>query len=368
MKELFIHIGLSKTGTSAIQSWLSLNTEQLKSQGIDYADLSPSAKNGEITAGNGVALFHACNDRNWEEVEQLILETYFKNNSKAIISSETLQSLPIEVLIKIKEICDKINVKCIVVAYARSVYELLYSNYLQGIKRHGFTFKFGERESLNYKAQRNFLNNYSNIFNSNLKVINYDSVKKDIFTSFANELTFNIEEFKIKDKKVNRSLTFEESDVLREMNILHKGKFSTAISDFLIKTNPLISTPVFYNNLLLDEVRENAKDDIFWINKNLKPKEGPISIDFSHVIQPNNNNNKEKENIISNIVDWCLCTNPFEKDTDFVNFIRDFAVYLEDTVLEHSVKLMEKANYLRPSGMFIKNKLEAYRQLLNAKN
>ncbi len=54
MKELFIHIGLSKTGSSAIQSWLSLNSEKLRLKGVDYADLSPSAKEGKITAGNGV--------------------------------------------------------------------------------------------------------------------------------------------------------------------------------------------------------------------------------------------------------------------------------------------------------------------------
>ena len=53
MRTLYLHIGLGKTGSSALQSWLSLNAELLSKQGIDYADLVPEVKYGESLSGNG---------------------------------------------------------------------------------------------------------------------------------------------------------------------------------------------------------------------------------------------------------------------------------------------------------------------------
>ena len=60
MKTLYLHIGLGKTGSSALQSWLSLNAELLSKQGIDYADTVPEVKYGESLSGNGSALHDAC--------------------------------------------------------------------------------------------------------------------------------------------------------------------------------------------------------------------------------------------------------------------------------------------------------------------
>jgi hypothetical protein len=95
MKHLFLHIGLGKTGSSALQSWLSLNAETLSRQGIDYADLIPEAKHGEVSSGNGYALYRACVGQDFDEVEKLITSTYFfdPENNVSIISCELLQGI-----------------------------------------------------------------------------------------------------------------------------------------------------------------------------------------------------------------------------------------------------------------------------------
>ena len=77
MKTLFLHIGLGKTGSSALQSWLSLNVEGLREQGIDYADLAPEAKRGDVSSGNGVALFQAVRAGDLDEAERLLRSVYF---------------------------------------------------------------------------------------------------------------------------------------------------------------------------------------------------------------------------------------------------------------------------------------------------
>ena len=47
-------------------------------------------------------------------------------------------------------------------------------------------------------------------------------------------------------------------------------------------------------------------------------------------------------------------------DEDAVNLLRDAAILLEDKDLKQSIKLMKKATAMRPSGVFIKNKLNEY--------
>lgn len=361
MKELYIHIGLSKTGSSAIQSWLSLNSQKLKQQGFDYADLNPSAKEGKITAGNGVLLFHACNAANWEEVERLILTVYFVKQHKAIISSETLQNISPVAIQKIKNICDGNNIKINIIAYARSVYELLYSNYLQGVKRHGFTFRFGEKEGMGYKPQRRFLENYYNVFESDLKVLNYDTYKNNIYNSFAKLLGIDENNFLVKNKKVNRSLTFVESEVLRKMNELHNGVFSTEISDYIISLSPEISTAVFYNKELRDKTRNNAKDDLDWINNNLIHDGDFIKLENSDaVVEKQKLEALDETQVLNEVVVWALNKKVEKQSKEFIDFLCKLAMFLESDCLENSILLVKKASELDEENEYIKSLLNMF--------
>ena len=364
MKKLFIHIGLSKTGTSAIQSWLSLNVNSLAKQGVDYADLSPAAKKGKITSGNGVLLFNACKAENYAEVERLILDVYFKQNKVAIISSEALQNIPPLAVTKIADICKKNGIDVTVVAYIRSVYECIYSNYLQGIKRHGATKFFGEQQDFSYRAQMRFLKNYFDVFGNDLCVHNYDHEKGNIFQSFSNLIGINFSKTEVKNKKVNRSLTFTEGEVLREMNCLHHGLFSTAISDYLISKYPEKQTHVFYTEKLIQQVEESCSASLTWINSNL--------LDKQHALVAHNQHGKgkaeccdSKNTIFKNICEWVLSHNEINKEKEFVDFIRDFAVKIEKKHLVLAHNLMAKAHLLRPDGEFINTKLFNYKLRLD---
>ena len=52
---VYLHIGLPKTGSSAIQSWLSAHSKDLAGVGVTYADLMPKAKLEQISGGNGLS-------------------------------------------------------------------------------------------------------------------------------------------------------------------------------------------------------------------------------------------------------------------------------------------------------------------------
>ena len=124
MKTLYLHIGLGKTGTSALQSWLSLNAERLSAQGIDYADTVPEVKYGESLSGNGSALHNACVSQDFDTAEALLTATYFfrPENSVAIVSCELLQGIKSSSINEIKKICDRNAIEVKVIAYVRSAY------------------------------------------------------------------------------------------------------------------------------------------------------------------------------------------------------------------------------------------------------
>jgi hypothetical protein len=56
-KEMILHIGLGKCGSSSLQSFFALNDERLSSLGIYYPEIEidsfEKARRGEATAGNG---------------------------------------------------------------------------------------------------------------------------------------------------------------------------------------------------------------------------------------------------------------------------------------------------------------------------
>ena len=129
MKKLFLHIGLSKTGSSAVQSWLSLNSVLLRKCGYNYADLAPDAKLEKITSGNGALLKNKLSELNKDELVILLSKTYFCGSDIAIISSESLQAATISDLEKLKAALQALQVDTKIIAFMRSVYELCYSNY-----------------------------------------------------------------------------------------------------------------------------------------------------------------------------------------------------------------------------------------------
>ena len=210
MKKLYLHIGLGKTGSSALQSWLSLNAEELSRQGIDYADTVPEVKYGESLSGNGTALHKACVAQNFDEVEKLITSTYFYSpeGNVAIISCELFQGIRQSTIQKLREICNKNGIEVYVIAYVRSVYEWLYSTYIQFVKRSSITHSFGEKSSdISLSTIVECLRRYLDVFGENLVVLNYDFAKKDMYASFSSITGIDKRGFRQLKVKVNRSLT-----------------------------------------------------------------------------------------------------------------------------------------------------------------
>ena len=126
MRNLVLHIGHGKTGTSYIQSVLAMNTTRLLALNIKYpSHISlKMAKRGKITSGNGALIL---DDEIYDTVNHAILlsgEQLFHR----LLQNDNLQKSFIRKFEKIT-----------VILYTRNVYDMNLSIWGQQVKRHGMT-------------------------------------------------------------------------------------------------------------------------------------------------------------------------------------------------------------------------------------
>ena len=356
MKKLYLHIGFGKTGSSALQSWLSLNSKALGKQGIDYADLAPKAKFNEVSSGNGRALFIACRQKQFDEVERLICSKYFFNprNSVSIVSCELLQGIKKPTIEKLHDICQRNDIDITIIAYVRSIYEQCYSNYLQRVKRSGATHAYGEEEEdITFSNTAEKLGRYLDVFGSQLTVLNYDNEKHDICGSFSRVTGINPKHTKTTSQRVNRSLTREEMEVLRRLNGFHKGKLSTQLSNYVIRKSPNTKTSVFYDKSMVEILREKYGEDIQWVNRQfgLTP---PLVSDF-YCGNSDKSVIKLDRSSYTPALKWALKHKPTTKESalDLVNFLREFADFFQEFSTRDAAALIKRASVLKVMSLVL---------------
>lgn len=239
MKEAILHIGHGKTGTSFIQSILSLNIKKLDEAGIYYPyDTNfSSAKLGKISSGNGSLL----DDHSFT----------FSSSKKTLISGENLffKLWPDKVLIE--AVLSKVD-NLRVLLYSRNIMEMLASTWGQFVKRSGETRSFEhfvlENNDHHHSTVLTWID-LSKRYNFELIIRNYSHHKFEIFNDFINLV---IERTEKKDETfsdflqppiqtVNRSMTDFEYALLRIFNSVDT-KLSHKIADALVELAPNVQS------------------------------------------------------------------------------------------------------------------------------
>lgn len=213
MKELYLHVGHGKTGSSFIQHNLVLNKKELHANGFFYPQVVSSNESNAINSGNGGVLYSYKNDKN--------LRNLFKNNDKILLSREQFlkEMAQTHNQQSLKSFCKKFQIEKVnILLFIRNPLEHLSSMYQQNIKRLGFTEDIN-KFSDSYKVTSEVIlflqfckrNNYK------VQIYNYSLLRKNILNLTTKWL--NIENIKIKTTTtVNRSLTYSEMEFLRKYN------------------------------------------------------------------------------------------------------------------------------------------------------
>ena len=232
MREVLIHLGSPKTGTSFIQTFLKKNTKKLNHHDIDY----PSPKKNELPKFAEVE---------WETEKNgfLLLNNNHLADSfrfpKTLYSEEGLFRVLIEEERKRNNLIEffrRKNIKVKFIIFYRDFYEHSISTWNQNIKR-GKTAKKYQHfmlsdEYLDLKRLNDWIK-LSKKDGLSLSLYKYDLHKNDLFKFFLNNI-LGIEEtdsFFFENKIINRSLDYSEIEFIRLLN----KQFGMGVTDTIIK-------------------------------------------------------------------------------------------------------------------------------------
>lgn len=189
MKNLVLHIGTSKTGSSALQSYCAGNSEALRSSDILYFASGRLAENGIAHAHLGFSMLNRY--PGWANPEgkpdlsstlaQMRAELHQSTSSNFVCSSETLSVVDDQA--KLEQLRDTFVglARIKVIVYLRRPDSWLQSWYLQTVKNHPFNTR-SLAESINIEPYRFFdtLDLYARVFGAeNLVVRAYENSLRD---------------------------------------------------------------------------------------------------------------------------------------------------------------------------------------------
>ena len=271
---IILHIGCGKTGSSALQNWLYRIAPKLLLKNIHYPSVLPiSSDPYEITSGNGIPFYRAIKSGSARKYLNDIIDS---SDRCILFSSELFQELTDADLADVNNIAESYGFTVKIIVYMRDVYDMVYSSYLQLIKRHSCTNTFSDwATSLKYEniQQFNVLDKYERNF-SEIEVIHYDSHRVNgLDKPFCKAIGVTLDDSLMMSKvKVNRSLTLLESSLVRicnekyrSINKNYSDVFCQNISDALIKSNPELTTELYFNQNIfrhLSQICSSALDSI----------------------------------------------------------------------------------------------------------
>ena len=318
---LFLHPGISKTGSTALQIYFVKHAAQLLQYGLYYPEVenefSTVVETG-LTSGNASSLaylyqkFTNNDDQLRLETDQWIAKLIEKSKAYSfnavVLSCEQLCSLTRRQWAILEDALNEyFDLRLIV--FSREPYSWVFSSWLQAVKRHGARGWLGSRGPQRDWLPLIFPERLSHRLLRNTVQLNYEECKTDIIGSFFRAIDFSIPQFNSNDKltgMANPSLTDQKLILMLLSNRLTKGdpSFCMEFSDTLLghSTRP----PCYFYSPEVDGMIDN-----FFIANGLK-RQYPCN-NCDPVV------NSEKDWFETQSVDVTLMESFFSKLTEYVN-------------------------------------------------
>jgi Sulfotransferase domain len=278
LKQLYIHAGFPKTGTTTVQHFLYANRKKLKQQGVLYPKscnhdhahhpLVLSCINNKIETLSQIPTFPVS-----EIIETLGKEIISSNCEKVVLSSEffilffhACNSGGIEKLVDFFN-----NFHCSTILYLRHPLSFIESGYSQEMKNtrmkvpvafEDFKTSFLKRSGLKYENVIDFFSDH--LGNVIVRPFDRNQLKdKDILSDFMSIVGFqNIESFKKESMYSNRHLSKQRIAIMNEIS---KFNISQGLREYLFHCFDAIPLTEYEvkqkETLLTPEVREKLYND-----------------------------------------------------------------------------------------------------------
>lgn len=227
-KRIIFHIGLPKTGSSALQALLSRNVAALERIGISYPN--PENPQSQVCSGNlmHVMLNMATADRVTYKKPEL-LRAYLVQVANAAIDASPCQTVLLsgeffsnwissEVVEWFKHLDSRHSVT--IIAFVRDIYDRTVSAWKQGIKTSSMSADFGafvKFKILNRKDTA--LHNVAMLADTglDLRLINYDHHKAKLFDALLREIgveTAGVDLYRGENGLFNPSISYRQAKMI----------------------------------------------------------------------------------------------------------------------------------------------------------
>jgi len=229
MGTVYLHIGIYKTGSSALQVLFAQNADALLAQGLTYPSSASvsGAKRGLITSGNGAPLALALKpggDKDARDRELAWFEDVLKGSGTPdiLLSSEIFSELPAASFETLVALCGKHNRQLKIIAFVRDQASYLESLYIQHVKRRRITAlpeayirsRYPKTALLKYHA---FLSGIADAIGAeNIAVRDYASV--DVIAAACDIMGLDLASLQLPSKKINVSLPYFLVPMFLELN------------------------------------------------------------------------------------------------------------------------------------------------------
>lgn len=237
MRTVFLHIGVFKTGSSALQVFFAKNQEQLAADGVTYPSLSNlnGAKRGLVSSGNAaylarslmepdapMALPQQKEDQLRKFEQSLVKET----DNNLLFSSEFFSYVSAASFHTLKEIANRIGFRLKLIAFAREQTSYLESLYIQRVKRGGIQQPPEDYIEKLIEDEKHLF--YANFFDELAPVIGGDNIglevyeRKNLYTKMFWQLGLEpSKRFSLPTRRVNISLPLALIPLFLELNKLN---------------------------------------------------------------------------------------------------------------------------------------------------
>ena len=232
-KKIFLHLGMTKTGSTSLQMFFHNNRDVISKKGIFY----PETIKKKVNHHN--LIFQK------ENRDFLISQIENTNYDSYVISSENLYKYFIPTVPDFNEIISKYDVYPII--YLRRQETWIQSIYQQLVCQWEFKFKGNIDEFIESMSEHlryiDIISYYDKLYGAKLSVRSYEYVSKktDIFSDFCSVINLDTAGVDLASRKANQSMSYTGTEIIRTLNILgvpmDQRNYRKLISFFRRKSN-----------------------------------------------------------------------------------------------------------------------------------
>jgi hypothetical protein len=292
--KVLLHVGMGKTGSTALQVAFVRNRELMAGHGYTYPPhgMDAVALLDGVVTGNCpplvelLVLRKSPPDVPFDVLLERALAPIRAHDGQTsmLFSSEFLCRFDRDRLDIFRQRCRDLGYALEVVGYVRDIAGHALSDYSQRVKRHGMTDSFTEYLSpegtVTYTpGMREWVEGLHDVLGASATTVyRYDSVRDNLVDHFFQEqlgITLGAADDAV-TRIINRSLTPSEVVLMRAVNQrLRRRSGSKVASDALIVHPPLESGRPFISSADLDLLAARFSDEVDWINDH-GLHEGPL--------------------------------------------------------------------------------------------